>query len=169
MSSRPSIRPVLPETWFRGGGRTVAATPAGSPFGELLPIGDRLAPRRRGAGLALFGGLHLGFENVLPQLLVLGSEVDRPDVLRAATEDLAGRRVVEVRVGRAAELRVVQRLDVRRHGADRLVLGQLAVLAGQVLDELERLLLVRALFRDGQVRAAPVAALTGDRGDVPPA
>src|SRR5262245_47141281 len=99
MSSRPSTGTSYPSGW-RGGG-TVAGRHPGhhSPFSELLPVRDRLGPGVRGAGLPLLRRLHLRFEHVLPQLLVLGTKVDGLDVLGARPEDPAGRRVVEVVVG----------------------------------------------------------------------
>src|SRR4051812_43749558 len=141
-----------PTSWWRGRlsrhwslaakpfGRRPAVRAAGPrraflAFGEFLAVSGRLGPCRVRGRLALLGRLHRGLVDVLPQGLVLRAQVDRLEVLRRSTEDLAGRRVVEVLVHRGGERRVVERLDVARQRALLLELGELALLAGQVLQQ----------------------------------
>src|SRR3954469_15309782 len=95
------------------------------------------------------------------------AHVDGLEGLGALTEDRADRGVAEVVVLRVLHGRVVQGLGARRQRALLLERADQALLAGEELGQLVRLLRVLALRRDGEVRATPVAALARDIRDVP--
>ena len=136
--------------------------------GELVDVGEERLPGLVGGVAAVIhpdqGGLE-GLEDVGVLRALVGLDGDRGG---AVAEDLPDRGVVEELVGHVHDRRVVQRVDLAREGADGLEGLHLLLGRRDPGRELLGLVGVLRLLRDGQERAAPVAAAAGeDVGEVP--
>src|SRR6185295_6426214 len=134
-------------------------------LGEIVDVLQELSPGLGRVGLLLLDPLEGGRRKVL-DVTLMRSEDLRLQPKRRVGEDAADRSVAEERVLEVLHRSALQQGRLARQVAGLLEDVRLGGRRGQELDEVGRLVRVRGLLRDGEERAAPVAAGSGRGGDI---